>query len=138
MRKYATVEMERAYNELASIEREYISHVLKNDWYNAVQSMWEFIDSLKFYKNVMPEEDVKRKTRMSTEILDEIATKHWQESSSAFYDIFSDYPENQMPYEDDLPADIVAHGTYLKTRKIKNHIAMVFEYDGEKIALMFA
>lgn len=60
--KYCTIEMEHAYSELATIGNEFTSCVLKNDWYNAIQSMWEFIDTLEFHKEQIPEEDVKRKS----------------------------------------------------------------------------
>ena len=88
--KYCTVEMKQAYDELSTIGHEFISYILKNDWHNAILSMWEFIDTLEFHKDQMPEEDVKRKIRMATEILHEIATRHLQESKTAFFSIFSD------------------------------------------------
>lgn len=75
--KYCTPEMEQAYSELTTIEHEFICWVLINDWYNAIQSMWKFIDTLELHKDQMPEEDVKRKIEMSTDILHKIAIKHW-------------------------------------------------------------
>lgn len=136
--KYCTVEMKQAYDELSTIGHEFISCILKNDWHNAILSMWEFIDTLEFHKDQMPEEDVKRKIRMATEILHEIATRHWQESKTAFFSIFSDYPENQPHFYDfDFVIEVIVCGNYLRTQLIKGHVAMVFEFDGEETALKF-
>lgn len=136
--KYCSIEMERAYNELSTIGRDFISWILRNDYHNAVESMWEFIDTLRFHKKQMPEEDVKRKIRMAAEILHEIATKHWQESRTAFFSILSDYPENQPAfYEYDFVTEVIVCGKYLRTQIIKGHVAMVFDFDGEETALKF-
>ena len=130
--------MKQAYDELSTIGHEFISYILKNDWHNAILSMWEFIDTLEFHKDQMPEEDVKRKIRMATEILHEIATRHLQESKTAFFSIFSDYPENKpYSYDFDFVTEVIVCGNYLRTQLIKGHVAMVFEFDGEETTLKF-
>lgn len=136
--KYCSIEMERAYNELSTIGRDFIFWILRNDYHNAVESMWEFIGILRFHKEQMPEEDVKRKIRMAAKILHEIATKHWQESRTAFFSILSDYPENQPTfYEYDFVTEVIVCGKYLRTQIIKDHVAMVFDFDGEETVLKF-
>ena len=136
--KYCTPEMEQAYSELTTIEHEFISCIMRNDWFNAVQSMWEFINTLKFHKDQMPEEDVKRKIEMATDVIHKIAIKHWQESKTAFFSIFSNYPENQPNFYDfDFVTEVIVCGNYLRTKIIKGHVAMIFEFDGEETALKF-
>ena len=136
--KYCTVEMEHAYSELTTIEHEFISWVLRNDWHNAIMSMWKFIDTLEFHKDRMPKEDMKRKIEMATDVLHKIATNHWQESKTAFFSIFSNYPENQPNiYDFDFVTEVIVCGNYLRTQIIKGHVAMIFEFDGEETALKF-
>lgn len=136
--KHYSIEIEQAYSELTIIEHDFISWILRNDYHNAVESIWGFIEALRFHKEQMPEEDVKLKFKMITEILHKIASKHWKESRTAFFSILSDYPENQPHFYDfDFVTEVLVCGKYLKTQIIKNHVAMVFEFDGEETALKF-